>query len=438
MKRPIAILTVLCLLFGLALPCLAAGITSAPTPTGTAELLFARKLGTGYRNAPTPIAAGDGVLYVAAGKNFYKLDAATGETLASVPMESVSTYTAVPPLLVDDTVYMPLDDGLIQAFSAEDLTPLWTYTDPLGGQSLTPIVYEDGYLYTGFWNGETEEANFVCLPAEGSGEQEALWTFSHAGGFYRTAPLLVGNYLIVGSDNGQRVDRPEAPSALYALHKRTGRQVSSLATAGDLRAGVGYDETTGACYTVSKAGILYRFLVNPATGALSGLTSAALPGGSTVTPIPRNGRLYTAGADGRKGVFSVRDPATLAVICAAELPGPPQGDMLLSTAYEADGGRVLLYATYNAPPGGVCVMEDAPGRTEITAAELFTPPEDMGQYCFCPLTADARGRLYYKNDSGNIFGLDASPEGKQAFSLLEQFLRLLEKLLAFLKGLTTL
>ena len=437
MKRTIALLTAALLLFCLALPCPAAGLTSAPTPTAEAELLFTRKLGSGYKNAPSPIAAGDGVIYTAAGKNLYKLDALTGETLAAQPMESVSTYTATPPLLADDTVYMPLDDGIVQAFSAEDLTPLWQYTDPLGGQGLTPIVCEDGYLYTAFWNGERDEANFVCLPAKGSGEQSALWTFSSKGGFYRTAPLLQGDYVIVGSDNGEQVDQPAAPSAVYSLHKRTGKQVASLATAGDIRAGIGYDETTGACYTVSKAGILYRFLADPANGKLSSLTGVALPGSSTVTPVPYQERLYTASADGRKGLFTVRDAATLAELCSAELPAPSQGDMLVSTAYE-DDGRILIYTTYNAPPGGVYVIEDAPGRTEIQAKELFAPPEGMGQYCFCPLAADACGRIYYKNDSGTIFGLDAAPEGRQALSLLENILRLFARLIALLKGLTAL
>ena len=436
MKRTIALLMA-ALLFGTALPCLAAEITGAPTPTAGAELLFTRKLGTGYKNAPTPIAAGDGVVYVAAGKNLYKLDAATGDTLEQREMESVSTYTATPPLLVGGTVYMPLDDGIVQAFAADDLTPLWTYTDPLGGQSLTPIVHEDGWLYTGFWNGERDEADFVCLPAGGSGEQRARWRFSSVGGFYRTAALLLGDCVIVGSDNGRQVDQPEAPSHIYSLNKQTGQMVSSLVTAGDLRAGIGHDEASGACYTVSKAGILYRFLADPASGMLSSLTAVPLPGSSTVTPIAYGGRLYTAGADGRMGVVSVRDPATLAEIASAGLPAPPQGDMLLTTAYE-DSGRILLYATYNAKPGGVYVMEDRPYRSELTAAELFAPPEGMQQYCFCPVSADAHGRIYYKNDSGVIFGLDAAPEGKRAYSLLEGILRLFARLLERLKGLTAL
>ena len=117
-KRLTAVIITVALFFSCALPCLAAGLTYAPAPVGSAELLFTRRLGTGYKNAPTPVAAGDGCIFTAAGNHMYKLDADTGETLASVPMDSVSTYTAIAPTVTEDTVFMPLDDGMVQAFSA--------------------------------------------------------------------------------------------------------------------------------------------------------------------------------------------------------------------------------------------------------------------------------------------------------------------------------
>lgn len=438
MKRMMALLTAFLFFLCGTLPCFASGLTYAPTPVNHATLLFTRKLGSGYKNAPTPIAAGDDGIFVAAGKNMFKLDAATGETLAKAPMESVSTYTAVAPLVVKDTVYMPLDDGIVQAFSASDLSTVWCYTDPMGGQSLCPVVYEDGCLYTGFWNGETDEANYVCLPAQGSGEQTAVWTFASAGGFYRTGALLTGDYLIVGSDNGQKADRPDAPSSIYCIHKKTGKLVSRLTTAGDIRAGVSRDPETGDCYTVSKSGDLYRFRVNPSDGKLHSLTSVRLSGSSTVTPIPYRGRLYVGSSNGKKGQFAVLDAAALKTVYTAELPGAPQGDMLAGAAYGEENGKVLIYATYNAPPGGVFLFEDKPGQTEPVAIDFFTPPEGMGQYCFCPVTADADGRLYYKNDSGTVFALEGNREAAGVFDAIREIIQLFRRLIACLRGLLTL
>lgn len=436
MKRRItALIAAVVLILSSSLFCFAAGLTHAPTPVGNAELLFTRKLGSGYKNAPTPVATGKDCIYVAAGNKMYKLDAETGETLASVEMESVSTYTAVAPLYNGDTVYMPLDDGIVQAFSASDLAPVWTYTDPLGGQGLCPIICRDGYLYTGFWNGETDNANFVCLPAQGSGKQKAVWTFSSMGGFYRTAALIRGDYVIVGSDNGQQVDQPDAPSHIYSINRQTGKPASQLTTAGDIRAGVSCDAATGFCYTVSKSGELYRFKFDISGGRLYELTSVPLSGSSTVTPIPYSGRLYVGCSDGRKGRFLVMDAASLRTIWSAELPGSPQGDMLLSTAYEYKDGRRMIYSTYNAPPGGIYEFEDAPGQTKAVAREFFTPPENMGQYCFCPVTADGHGRIYYKNDSGTVFALAGNREAERnVIFLLSSYLKLFRQIITFLRG----
>ena len=61
-------------------------------------------------------------------------------------------------------IFAPLADGRVQAFNAETLESLWVYQDTLKGQSLSPITYSDGYIYTGFWNAETKDANYVCIP----------------------------------------------------------------------------------------------------------------------------------------------------------------------------------------------------------------------------------------------------------------------------------
>ena len=406
-KATVVVLSIFCL-FIFCCSSFSFETTSAPTPAEEASLLFARKLGTGYKNAPTPPAYANGCLYVAAGRYIYKLDAHTGETLAKTEMESISTYTAVPPLVAEDMVFMPLDDGIVQAFTADDLTPVWMYSDPLGGQSLTPILYVDGYLYTGFWNGETDDANYVCLTSEGQNEQNAVWTFSSKGGFYRTGAQQYGRFIVVGSENGERVNLPDASSNVYVLDRFSGFVASSIKVPGDVRAGIGYDDNADTFFAVSKGGALCRFQVDEINGTISAPVYCTLPGSSTITPVIYNGRIYTACANGRNGMFLVLDAEDLHQIYTAELPGMPQGDFLLSTAYEEFLGKVLIYTTYNAKPGGVYVFEDGMNQEEPSFMELFIPPEEMSQFCFCPLIAGEDGTLYYKNDSGNIFAISGT------------------------------
>ena len=96
------------------------------------------------------------------------------------------------------------------------------------------------------------------------------------------------------------------------------------------------------------------------------------------------------------------------------IPGYPQAAPLLSTAYEnqdynGDGqadGRVYLYFTYNAKPGGIYMLSDEPGQTSGTAVELFRPASDQQEYCISTICADREGTLYYKNDSNYLMALE--------------------------------
>lgn len=60
-------------------------------------------------------------------------------------------------------IFVGLSGGKIQAFNAKTLESLWIYTDPLGGQPNTSPTYHDGYIYVGFWNGESKPGNFVAI-----------------------------------------------------------------------------------------------------------------------------------------------------------------------------------------------------------------------------------------------------------------------------------
>ena len=66
--------------------------------------------------------------------------------------------------------------------------------------------------------------------------------------------------------------------------------------------------------------------------------------------------------------------------------------------------------TYNKKPGGIIMFADSPGQTEAKKTDLFTPTEDMSQFCVSSVTAGSDGTLYYKNDSGNIFAVTESTQ----------------------------
>lgn len=407
------------------------GITSTETPTTSVSLLFSKKFSGNYKASPTPpVVVGDTILLVS-GVKLYKLNAETGEEIASVKMQGSTLYATVSPLYADGKVFVALDDGIIQAFDYETMKSLWVYTDSVGGQAISPITYDNGCIYTGFWVDETEYANYVCLDASDENikteteSKSAEWTYKALGGFYWAGCYVTDKYVVVGKDDGKK--NSESSSSIISLNKTTGKAVSSLTVTGDIRSSVVYSAEADTYYASSKAGYVYKFSMDSA-GKLSLLKTYKASGAVTATPVIYNGRLYAGCQNGSAGKFIVLDAKTMKEIYTCDMLGYPQASMLVSTGYEEETGKVYIYSTYNAKPGGITVFEDSKGQTSATKTELYTPESDMQQYCISTISAGEDGTLYYKNDSGNIFALTEAKTGVQ--SILQRIITMIKNIIA--------
>lgn len=407
------------------------GLISAQTPITDASLLFSKKFGGSYKAAPTPpIVVGDTILLVS-GVKLYKLNAETGEEISSVKMQGTTLYTTVSPLYADGKVFVALDEGIVQAFDYETMKSLWIYTDAIGGQAISPIAYDNGYIYTGFWVDETENANYVCLNTEDENVNEeyetknAVWTYKALGGFYWAGCCVTDKYVIFGKDDGKK--NSENSSEIISLDKSTGKVASSLTVKGDIRSSVVYSAETASCYVSSKAGYVYKFSMD-SSGKLGSLKTYTASGAVTATPVVYNGRLYVGCQNDSAGKFIVLDAKTMKEIYTADMQGYPQASMLISTGYEQTSGKVYIYSTYNAKPGGITAFEDSQGQTTAIKNELFIPEADMQQFCISTISAGDNGTLYYKNDSGNIFALREGKTGIQ--SLLQKIIDAIKNIIA--------
>ncbi len=105
-------------------------------------------------------------------------------------MAGTCGFGIIPPTYGDGMIFVPLS-GKVQAFNAKTLESLWVYTDPLGGQPNCPVTYEDGYVYVGFWNSETRDANVVCLSVTETSPMSPIPTgfFTSKGGVMCNAKL---------------------------------------------------------------------------------------------------------------------------------------------------------------------------------------------------------------------------------------------------------
>ncbi|MBQ5782969.1 MAG: PQQ-binding-like beta-propeller repeat protein [Oscillospiraceae bacterium] len=404
-------------------------ITSVKTPTNAdAENVTAKWIKEFDNTYPSVQIIVDNALVVMADKTLYKIDLENGQVIAQAEMTAAPNFGYTPMTYADGMIFCPLTNGTIQAFNADTLESLWIFQDQLGGQSPSPLAYSDGCLYTGFWRQETGVANFVCITTADEDTSKpdeaktAVWTHSQQGGFYWAGSVVVGDAVIVGTDDG--TDGTSGDSTLYSFDKHNGNVISAitLKNAGDQRSSIAYSEEEGKIYFTSKGGYLCSAKIDTQTGKLSGFKKTALNMESTSTPVVYKNRVYIgAGANFTNGCLVVADADTLDILFTKKMTGYPQGSVLLSNAYEKDTGYIYLYLTYNTFPGGVSVIRVKPDCKTADDAKItdLYDADGYAEHCISSLICSENGTIYYKNDSGCVFAI-GMPTYENVIKLIDE------------------
>ena len=413
-------------------------VTAAKTPIAAADgmLYWAKKIGSfstgtdgnasGGSAVSSPILV-DGALIVYAGNTLYRINKDTGETIQTGTMAGESSFSINSATYADGMLFVALSNGRVQAFNAETLESLWVYTDPLGGQSNCPVTVCDGYVYTGFWNGETKDANYVCLsitdekPNEKLEAKTATWRYTKAGGFYWAGAYVSKNFMLLGTDDGE-TGYTKGHGSILLMDPKTGRVLDRTdVPRGDVRSSICYAD--GAYYTTSKGGDFIRITLSADKRSIAKSELLALENGtggtamSTSTPVVYKGRAYvgvsgSAQFDAYSGhnITVIDLSGAMSIAYRVETKGYPQTSGLLSTAYAENGNDyVYVYFFDNYTPGTMRMLRDTKGQKTAdlitveerkdTAYAIFTPSGAQAQYAICSPIVDENGTLYFKNDS---------------------------------------
>ena len=383
-----------------------------------------------------------------------------------------------PMLYAEGKFFVQIANGALQCVDAGTLKPLWVAkADNIKGQTVSNLSYKKidgvGYVYLGTWNGEnrdgqffavkidnegiTEETAKVTMVNSGSTEKEEVtynvkkpaWTFTpskddktNSGdsnrprGFYWSGAYVTDKYLAIGTDDGTSEGQYKEGSTLYTLNPKTGKVIDSVPNIkGDIRTSVSYDE--GYLYYSTKGGHVHKTQVTE-DGKLSNDSYVYVGGMTTATPVVYKDRIYIGvsgksqfdpNSDHKFVVIDNSQPklSETSIAYKQDIPGYPQATPLLTTKYMTEDfdkatpgadGRIYVYFTYNAQPGGIYAFYDVPGAKEPiikdrTQLAVYTPDSDKQQFCISPIVADKKGTLYYKNDSCYLFAV------KKAGSVLE-------------------
>lgn len=362
----------------------------------------------------SPIIIGDSI-YAACDNYLYKLEKATGKIEAEIELAEYINYSYTL-TYGDDMIFVPINNGKVQAVSTKTDKSLWVSESFDGFQSNSPLTYENGKLYSAIakdsydsntWEYLGSEGYVFCLDtADGdssktSETKKVLWKSDlDKEGHYWAKPTISGNYVLVGTD----------ASSIFVFEKSTGELKSSIPVNGQIRSGILKDPDAAYFYAVTKSATLYRFKIN-SDGSYEELSSLDLTPADanatstncTSTPTILNGNLYlfnsyTNAAYETTGLASV---VTADMKIIRQIPLNRSFSQSTALVIPAKLGAEV-YFTQNNNPSGIYHFKDF-DNTKIDT--IFEPETNLQQYCCSSVVTDENGTLFYSNDSGTIFSV---------------------------------
>lgn len=366
--------------------------------------------GATYPNASEPIVV-NGNVYLAVNKRLLKIDAESGKVLAESNLQTAIGYTTRP-IYTKGLVIVPLDGGAVQALTADTLTTVWV-TDSVSksAQSNSQLTVDGNYLYVGtvdvdygtstYNNGHLTRINILTGAVS--------WQHVNADeGYYWTSATVGDGYILV----------PTSAGTVEMLSKSTGDVLGSVSVGAIVNSGCVLSKDGKHAYVISRDGKLHVLALSDANARASSRISEervidlGLTGCACMPTLYGNKLIVGGEVSGGSALAIVdldNDFATTLVSSAdgSVLPaGGIKGAPLVSV--QADGTYVYFTVNYGATSdyvnytsgGGVYryKMGDAQATGAFSAA-------GHNNYCDSPIACDAKGNLYYINDSGTLFKL---------------------------------
>lgn len=387
-------------------------LVNTPTPTESASELWKVNLATAadkWVSLGDPIIAG-GYVFVTTNSELVKIDSA-GKVVARVSKGGTTNYFSRP-VYADGLIISANDDGSVYAFSAETLECVWKTSAleaPAAGgryQANSTMTVANGCVYAEFVTGAGASGTaaggaMVCIDIATG---KLVWsevttkTGSSTGeGYYWAGAAASGSDLVIGDESG----------CVKLIDGKSGKVKSSVSLSGNpVRATIvsaGTEDGNPAFLAVGRQpATLYKIVREGDTLRIVG--SCAFANTSTSTPAVANGKAYIGGSDAsNNGQFTVIDLASMTVEKSFDMG--KYAEVKASPIASVQAGGVYVYFTCNKTPGALYCFNQSTGEV----AEIYTPSGSNANYCTASVIADARGNLYYTNDSGTLFALKAAP-----------------------------
>ena len=397
-----------------------AAVENVSTPTGAlaSSWTFDWKAysGSAYPNASEPIVV-NGNVYLAVNKRLLKIDAKSGKVLAESNLKTAVGYTSRP-IYANGLVIVPLDGGAVQALTADALTTVWV-TDSVSetAQSNSQLTIDGNYLYVGtvdvdygkgtYNNGHLTRINILTGAVS--------WQHVNADeGYYWTGATVGDDYVLV----------PTSAGTVEMLSKSSGDVLGKVSVGAVVNSTCVLSADGSHAYLISRDGKLHVLAISDGDSrdadAASRITEErvvdlGLTGCACVPTTSYDGKLIVGGEVAGGSALAIIDPANnfaKTLVSSADGTALPAGGIKGAPLVSVQGKDAYVYFTVNYGESPDFVNYTSGGgvyRYKLGDAEASGVFSATGHYNFCdsPIACDAQGNLYYINDSGTLFKLNA-------------------------------
>lgn len=397
-----------------------AAVENVSTPTGAlaSSWTFDWKAysGSAYPNASEPIVV-NGYVYLAVNKRLLKIDAKSGEVRAESNLKKAVGYTSRP-IYASGLVIVPLDGGAVQALTADALTTVWV-TDSVSGiaQSNSQLTVDGNYLYVGtvdvdygkgtYNNGHLTRINILTGAVS--------WQHVNADeGYYWTGATVGDDFVLV----------PTSAGTVEMLSKSSGDVLGKVSVGAVVNSTCVLSADGSHAYLISRDGKLHVLAISDGDSrdadAASRITEErvvdlGLTGCACVPTTTYDGKLIVGGEVAGGSALAIIDPANnfaKTLVSSADGTALPAGGIKGAPLVSVQGEDAYVYFTVNYGESPDFVNYTSGGgvyRYKLGDAEASGVFSATGHYNFCdsPIACDAQGNLYYINDSGTLFKLNA-------------------------------
>ena len=397
-----------------------AAVENVSTPTGAlaSSWTFDWKAysGSAYSNASEPIVV-NGNVYLAVNKRLLKIDAESGKVLAESNLKKAVGYTSRP-IYANGLVIVPLDGGAVQALTADALTTVWV-TDSVSeiAQSNSQLTVDGNYLYVGtvdvdygkgtYNNGHLTRINILTGAVS--------WQHVNADeGYYWTGATVGDDYVLV----------PTSAGTVEMLSKSSGDVLGSVSVGAIVNSTCVLSDDGSHAYLISRDGKLHVLAISDGDSrdadAASRITEERVVDlgltGCACVPTTYDGKLIVGGEVAGGSALAIVDPANdfaKTLVSSADGSALPTGGIKGAPLVSAQAdGTYYVYFTVNYGESSDYVNYTSGGGVyryklgDTEASGVFSAT-GHNNYCDSPIACDAQGNLYYINDSGTLFKLNA-------------------------------